>query len=69
MLVNTFSMSNFNYCSLVWNFSSVQPLNKIENLQERALLFLLNDYESTYEDLLEISGYRNMNLRRRGHCV
>ena len=64
MLVNTFVMSNFNYCSLVWNFSSAQSLNKIENLQKRALRFLLNDYDSTYEDLLEKSGYPNMNLRR-----
>ena len=34
VLVNTFVMSNFNYCSLVWNFSSAQSLNKIENLQK-----------------------------------
>ena len=58
-------MSNFNYCSLVWNFSSAQSLNKIANLQKRALRFLLNDYDITYEDLLEKSGYPNMNLRRQ----
>ena len=62
MLVNNAVMSNFNYCSLVWNFSSGQSLNKIESLQKRALRFLLNDYDSTYEDLLEKSGYPNMNL-------
>ena len=65
VLVNTFVMSNFNYCYLVWNFSSAQSLNKIENLQKRALRFLLNDYDSTYEDLLEKSGYPNMSLRRK----
>ena len=32
----TSAMSNFNYCSLVRNFSSSQSLNKIENLQKRA---------------------------------
>ena len=52
VLVNTFVMSNFNYCSLVWNVFSAQSLNKIENLRKRALRFLLNDYDSTYEDLL-----------------
>ena len=63
-------MSNFNYCSLVWNFSSAQSLNKIENLQKRALRFLLNDYNSAYEDLLEKSGYINMNLwRQRTLCI
>ena len=58
-------MSNFNYCSLLWNFSSAQSLDKIENLQKRALCFLLNDYDSSYEDLLEKSGYPNMNLGKQ----
>ena len=70
VLVNNFLMSNFNYCSLVWNFSNTQSLNKIENLQKRVLRFLLNDYDSTYEDLLEKPGYPNMNLRRqRTLCI
>ena len=70
VLVNTFVMSNFNYFSLVWNFSSAQSLNKIENLQKRALRILLNDYDSTYEDLLEKSSYPNVNLwRQRTLCI
>ena len=43
--------------------SNAQSL--IEYLQKRALRFFLNDYDSTYEDLLEKSGYPNMNLRRQ----
>ena len=63
-------MPNSNYSSLVWNFSSAQSLNKTGNLQKRALRFLLNNYDSTYEDLLEKSGYPNMNLRRqRTLCI
>ena len=63
-------MSNFSYCTLGWNLSSAQLLNKIENLQNRALSLLLNNYDSTYEDLLEKSGYPNMNLRRqRTLCI
>ena len=70
VLVNTFVMSNFNYCCLAWNFSIAQSLSKIENLQKRALYFLLNDYDNIYEDLLEKSGYPNMNLRRhRTLCI
>ena len=65
MLVNMLVMSNLNYCSPVWNFSSAPSLNKTKNLQKRALQFLLNDYDSTYEDRLEKSGYPNMNLRRQ----
>ena len=58
-------MSNFNYCSLVWNFSSARSLNNIEDLLKRALRFLFNDYDSAYEDLLEKSICPNMNLRRQ----
>ena len=32
---------------------------------KRAIGFLLNDYDNTYEDLLEKSGYPSMNLRRQ----
>ena len=63
-LVNTFVMSTLNYYSLVWNFSNAQSLNKVENLWKRVLRFLLDDYDNTYEDLLEKSGYPNLNLRR-----
>ena len=65
VLINTFVMSNFNYHSLVWNFSSAQLLNKIKNLKKRAFRFLLNDFDTTYEDMLEKSDYRNINLKRQ----
>ena len=50
-------MSNLNYRSLVWNFPTSQLFNKFENLQKSALRFLLNNYDSTYEDLLKKSRY------------
>ena len=53
VLVNTFVISNFNNFFLVWNISSTQSLRKIEDLQKRALRFLLNDYNRKYEDLRE----------------
>ena len=46
ILVQSFVYSNFNYCLLVWYFSSSKSLQKIEQLQERALRFLYNDYTS-----------------------
>ena len=33
-------------------FSSTQSVNKIENLQKRALRFLYDDFEASNEDLL-----------------
>ena len=52
ILVQSFVYSNFNYCPLVWYFSSSKSLQKIEQLQEHALRFLYNDYTSSYNDLL-----------------
>ena len=67
VLVNTIVISNFNYCFLVWNYCSIQSLNKTGNLQKRVLRFLLNDYDNAYEDLLEKSDYLNINLGNTAH--
>ena len=70
VLVNSFIYSNFNYCPLVWMFSYKKSLNKIESLHKRALTFILNDYENSYEELPEKSGKCNLNLRRiRFLCI
>ena len=54
-LIESFIQSNFNFCPLVWMFTSPKSSRKIERVQERALRLLLNNYESDYECLLEIS--------------
>ena len=64
VLINSYIISNFNYCPLVWMFSSTQSLNKIENLQKRALRFLYDDFEASYKDLLSKGG-----KSRRSLCV
>ena len=56
VLVQIFIFSNFEYCPLVWYFSSSKPLQNIEKkLHERALTFLYNDHTSLYNDLLSKS--------------
>ena len=51
-------------------FSHKMLLNKIESLHKQALRFLLNDYENSYEKLLENSGKSNINLRQiRFLCI
>ena len=63
-------ISKFNYCPLVWIFSTAKSLNKIESLQKRALRFLYNDYSISYEDLLEKAGKVKMSVNRlRNLCV
>ena len=51
ILINSYFLAIFNYCPLVWMFSSASLQKKIENLQKRALRFLHNDYEISYEEL------------------
>ena len=46
ILANSFIISNFNYCPLVWYYSRAKQLQKIEKIQERILRFLHNDYVS-----------------------
>ena len=70
ILINSYFMANFNYCPLVWMLSNASSLKKIENLQKRALRFLCNDYEISYEELLSKSSISSMNVKRlRALCV
>ena len=48
----SFIMSNFNYCPLVWHFCGEVNTKKIEKIQERALRFIYQDYNSSYDTLL-----------------
>ena len=54
-LINSYFYSYFNYCPLVWMFSSAKSLNSVESLQKRALRFLYNNYDSSYESILKKS--------------
>ena len=55
MLYKTYIMSNFNYCSAIWNYCSTKSIIKLEKLSKRALHIVLNDDKCTYHDLLRIS--------------
>ena len=56
VLISSYIISNFNYCSLVWIFSTAKSLNKTESLQKIALRFLCNNYSISYKGLLEKAG-------------
>ena len=47
MILNSFFYSHFNYCPLVWMFSSKEANNKIEKLHKRAFQIIHKDYDST----------------------
>ena len=54
MLINAFFYSHFNYCPLIWMFSSKASNDKIEKLHKRALQIIESDFAATYENLIAI---------------
>ena len=56
LIFNSFIMSNFNYCPLVWHFCGKGYDNKLEQTQEKSLRTLLSDTSSDYESLLDSFG-------------
>ena len=65
LLINSFFISQFNYCQLIWMFHNRTKNNKINRLHERCLRLLYNDKKSSFHDLLEKDGsvsihYRNL---------
>ena len=53
LMMNTFIMSQFSYCPLIWMFHDKNINNKINRIQERALRIAYKDNNSPYEKLLE----------------
>ena len=69
-LISSYFYSNFNYCPLVWMFSSAKSLNKVEFLQKRALRFLYDNCDFSHGSLLKLAGKSTMNVTRlRSLCI
>ena len=49
--------SNFNYCPLVWCFTSRESVDMIDKVQERGLRFVLKHHISNYENVLLKPGF------------
>ena len=64
MIYNSFIVSNFTYCALVWHFCGKVNNGKMAKINERALRILYNDYTSTYDELLDLSNSDTLLLTR-----
>ena len=53
-----FVLSNFNYCSLVWNFGGAEYTSKMERIQFRALKFVYNDFNTTIQNCLLVRTFQ-----------
>ena len=61
-IYTSFIACNFNYCPLVWFFTSRESINKIDKIQERALRYVLKGHVSDYNDLLLRSGFGSFRI-------
>ena len=53
-LMKAFIESQFGYCPLIWMFCGRNLNNRINHLHERSLRIVYNDYESSFQELLEL---------------
>ena len=60
---DSFISGQFNYCPLIWTFSSIRSYRKINKLSERSLRLCHNDYTSSYDELLSKQDLVNMHVR------
>jgi hypothetical protein len=63
-IFHTFIHSNFNFCPLAWHFFTNKNSKKLEKVQERALRFVYEDYNSSYEELLQKANVPSLQIRR-----
>ena len=60
-IVNSLIYANFDYCPLVWHFSTCESIRKIEKIQKRYLRIVLDDY---YDVLKTKSVKVTMEIKR-----
>ena len=63
LLMNSFFVSQFNYCPLVWMCHSRLMNNKINRLHEKCLRIVYSDKTSSFEELLEKDGSVTIHTR------
>ena len=63
LTMNTFIMSHFSYCPLVWMFHDRASNNKINKIHERALRIIHKDSTSNFQELLSKSNSVSVHQR------
>ena len=60
LLMNSFFISQFSYCLLVWMYQSRLTNNKINRLHEKCLCIVYSDKTSSFKELLDKDGSVNI---------
>ena len=64
VIINSFIKGQFNYCPLLWMFSTRALNHKINRLQERGLRALLNDETTKFNDMLSKSNDTTIHVQK-----
>ena len=69
IIINSYILSYFLYCPLIWMFCGKMQYNQIEKTHKRALKVLHLDYSSSYRELLEKSGCVSLHVKHLQHLM
>ena len=68
-IMNTFILSQFGYCPLIWTCHSRSLNSRKNRIHERTLKIIYNDNISSFDQLLEISGSVAIHVRNLQRLV
>ena len=60
----SFVYASFNFCPLVWHFSTCQLIPEIKKIDKRCLRIVLDNYGNDYDVLLKKNGKVTMEIKR-----
>ena len=63
-LYKVFILPHFHYCSMIWHFCNSEDSVKLDTLNRRILRFVLKDWDSNYDALLDKAGVCGLANRR-----
>ena len=63
ILANAFTNSQFNYAPLMWMFAGKTLINKICEIHHRTIQMVYNEYNKSYQELLQLNNIVSINQR------
>ena len=55
LLINSFIKSHLSYCPLIWMFCNRKSMKKVNKIRELNLRLMINNYELSYDELLDLT--------------
>ena len=67
LLANAFIDGQFNYAPLIWMFAGKKLINKICKIHHRTLQVVYDDFDISYDELLELN--RDLSIHQRHFVI